>query len=174
MSKKEKVMAILFFVLFFVVVGGALLIYKFRDRLPNEFYYVCGIIGFGMMGIIGLVDLIKSIIQYQSRKSKDTVIVKGIIVKHVVRPDCDADGRSWCPVYEYYADGEIRRFQGKLAAGRMGKHALGAEAKIVHNTVTGEAFSLSDAKDIKLINFVFMIMGFGVVAVFVLKLMGRI
>ena len=56
----------------------------------------------------------------------------------------------------------------------MGKHALGAETKIVHNTVTGEAFSLSDAKDIKLINIVFMIMGFGAVAVFVLKLMGRI
>ena len=173
MSKKEKVMAILFLVLLFVVVGGAIFLYKFQDRLPDEVGYVLGVIAFSVMAIVGCIDFIKSIILAATKKSIDTITVRGIIVDHILRSDVEP-GRSWFPVYEYYADGEIRRFRSNLASGRTGKRALGAEVKIVHNTVTGEAFCPSDVKNVKWISFVFMIMGSGIVAVLILKLMGRI
>lgn len=171
MSKKRKVMGIILFALFCVVFVGILVIYKFRDRLPYEFFYIYGIIGFEVMGITSLVGFIKSIIQYRTPKSKDTIIVKGIIVNHDVYSEGDVDDK-WIPVYEYYADGKIRRFQGDLAAG--GAFKLGAEVKIAYNTVTGEAYRIYNVRDIKWINLIPMIVGFGVSVLLVFILVGRI
>ena len=171
MGKKEKVIAILFSVLFCVVFVGILVIYKFRERIPYEFAFIYGIIGFEVMGITSLVGFIKSIIHYRTRKSKDTIIVKGIIVNHDIYTNV-GDDDEWIPVYEYYADGKIRRFQGDLAAG--GTFKLGAEVKIAYNTVTGEAFRIYGVRDIKWINLIPIIVGFGVSALLLLKLLGRI
>ena len=174
MGKKEKVMVILFFALAVVVIGGSLILYALRDRLPDEVWYVLGIIAFSVMGISGLFDFIKSIIMSKAQKSKDAVTVRGIIVDHVISKNNSGSGRTWIPIYEYYADGEIRRIKGKVSGGRMGKYAVGAEVEIVHNNVTGEAFCASDPKNIRWIGLVFMVMGFAIVAVLILKIMGRI
>lgn len=172
-NKKGLIKVIAIFAAGISVMIGIMVLYALRDRVPVQVWFVIGIIAFGVMGIVGLFDFVRSIIMSKSQKSKDAVIVRGIIVKHIIHNDNDADGRSWIPVYEYYADGEIRRIKGKVAGGRMGKRAVGAEVKIVHNNVTGEAFCIADARDIRWIGFVFMIMGSCVVAFLVLKLMGR-
>lgn len=172
-NKKGLIKVIAIFAGCISIMIAILVIYSLRDRMSEQVHYVIGIIAFGIMGIVGLFDFVRSIIMSNSRKSKDAVIVRGIIVKHIIHNDNDADGRSWIPVYEYYADGEIRRIKGKVAGGRMGKRAVGAEVKIVHNNVTGEAFCIADARDIRWIGFVFMILGFAIVAVLVLKLIGR-
>ena len=171
MGKKEKVKGIIILVLFSVVFVGIFVIYKFRVRLPYEFFYIYGIIGFEVMGLTSLVGFIKSIIHYRTRISKDTIIVKGIIVNHDIHSDGVADD-EWVPVYEYYADGKIRRFQGDLAAG--GTFKLGAEVKIAYNTVTRKAFRIYDYRDIKWINLIPIIIGFGVGALLLLKLVGII
>ena len=70
MGKKEKVMVILFFALAVVVIGGSLILYALRDRLPDEVWYVLGIIAFSVMGISGLFDFIKSIIMSKAIKAR--------------------------------------------------------------------------------------------------------